>query len=657
MFLPRCYARWIIWSLSLILCPCLSFSQTKTLDRPVDPVIRNGAEIAEFIGAPIDELGLFAFDSATQTWAAIPFQIDEKDTSGSFVFPDSSDQIPGFDKNDELVFMADDAGDRAFIWLNNEGSEQHPRVEITVSDPRDMENNRAWAYLYRSADFVSSLAKSVVEDYVMYTESPNPGTGEDLVEGFENSMSTYKIGGNEKGLFGALFLPANPDLDLIDRQKIRGETSSFFFPSFDEENNLSFKGVKAIDGRVRVIREVTISLTALGAEVADASLPVQYFRNSLVLQGDLSIPADLPLGIEIELLRHSIDLSSNAEGMLFSNPNNTNVVIDASSDNVDPSIVEAPEINFTHIVGPAGTTAKTNSTQVPEGTIVTLFSLPGTIGDVRQLFYLDKSGEGSPDEDNNSFGDSGVIITGNDIEGAFPLAFNLIFFADNQPVEMGSTLADNAENPLVVETASQDFETVPVELASFSANVVQNDVELLWVTASESNNFGFDIERRSERRQVWSKIGFVQGQGTTNVPTHYSFSDAALQPGVYKYRLKQIDTDGTFEFSRVVMAVVGLPEIFVLAQNFPNPFNPTTEIQYQIPINLDGAAVQKTILKIFNLLGQEVRTLIDREEAPGFYSVEWNGRDDFGNLAPSGVYIYRLRSGNFVDSKKMVLVE
>ncbi|MFQ5824727.1 MAG: FlgD immunoglobulin-like domain containing protein, partial [bacterium] len=229
----------------------------------------------------------------------------------------------------------------------------------------------------------------------------------------------------------------------------------------------------------------------------------------------------------------------------------------------------------------------------------------------------------------------------------------------NQPNSLGSQLADLVKSPLSKEAIDQLFDpTVPVELASFTATVEKNNVHLIWLTATETNNYGFEIERRFQDSNEWTKIAFVPGNGTTTNPVHYDYFDRNLQPGTYEYRLKQIDSDGSFEYHGAVTAVVGIPQTFVLHQNFPNPFNPSTEIQYQLPSRA-GEFVGKvrTFLKIYNLLGQEVRTLVDEEKAPGYYKVIWDGKDNIGRGVTSGVYIYRLQSGDLVDIKKMVFVQ
>lgn len=192
-----------------------------------------------------------------------------------------------------------------------------------------------------------------------------------------------------------------------------------------------------------------------------------------------------------------------------------------------------------------------------------------------------------------------------------------------------------------------DASVLPVELASFTSFVNNNNVTLNWQTVNELNNSGFDIERRAED-STWSKVGNVTGNGTTNESKNYSFSDDNLQSGKYNYRLKQVDYNGNYEYFNLSSEIiVGVPQKFELSQNYPNPFNPVTKINYSLPV--DG----KVALKIFDVSGREVASLINNEvQNAGYYTVTFNGQ----NLS-SGVYFYRLTSGNFTQTKKLMLIK
>ncbi len=192
---------------------------------------------------------------------------------------------------------------------------------------------------------------------------------------------------------------------------------------------------------------------------------------------------------------------------------------------------------------------------------------------------------------------------------------------------------------------------VPVELTSFTAALNGNDIDLQWQTATETNNSGFEILRLSQNdNYVWEKISFVPGHGTTTAGKNYFFTDENVLPGTYSYRLKQIDFDGSFSYSEIIEVEVIAPLVFSLEQNYPNPFNPTTNIKFLIA---DFGSVS---LKIYDVLGNEVATLINEEKPAGNYEVEFHSAVSNRQLA-SGIYYYQLRAGIFVETKKMVLMK
>lgn len=190
---------------------------------------------------------------------------------------------------------------------------------------------------------------------------------------------------------------------------------------------------------------------------------------------------------------------------------------------------------------------------------------------------------------------------------------------------------------------------VPVELESFTANVNGTDVTLNWTTATETNNQGFEIERTSSSAtpvEVWENIGYVAGFGTTTETKSYSFTDGNISAGKYIYRLKQIDFDGTFEYSSEVMVKVSVPNEFALEQNFPNPFNPSTTIEFAIP------QASYVNLKVYNILGQEVKTLISGFKDAGAHTINFDAKE-----LNSGMYLYKLEAGSFTQVRKMLLLK
>ncbi len=194
------------------------------------------------------------------------------------------------------------------------------------------------------------------------------------------------------------------------------------------------------------------------------------------------------------------------------------------------------------------------------------------------------------------------------------------------------------------------YSDLPVELVSFSALVEENSVTLNWITATETNSSGFEVQRlqysKIERLQNWETIGFVEGKGTTTEANNYCFIDIELQSGTYKYRLKQIDFDGSFEHSQEIDVEIKAPLEFTLKQNYPNPFNPSTTISYQLPES------GKVNLVVYDILGKEIVSLVNEYKTSGNYDVEFNT-----STLPSGVYIYSLRLNDYSSVKKMTAVK
>jgi uncharacterized delta-60 repeat protein len=203
---------------------------------------------------------------------------------------------------------------------------------------------------------------------------------------------------------------------------------------------------------------------------------------------------------------------------------------------------------------------------------------------------------------------------------------------------------------------------LPVELVSFTADTKQNGIELRWKTATEVNNHGFEIQRSEARGQMsennshsqsneesrtWTKAGFVEGNGTSNIEQEYSFIDRSMSAGKYSYRLKQIDRDGKFEYSAAIEVMVGAaPMKFELSQNYPNPFNPSTNIEFTVP------ATGRAVLKVYNIMGQEVATLFDGiAEAGVFHQYVFDA-----SRFSSGVYFARLTSNNKFQIQRMMLL-
>jgi hypothetical protein len=216
-------------------------------------------------------------------------------------------------------------------------------------------------------------------------------------------------------------------------------------------------------------------------------------------------------------------------------------------------------------------------------------------------------------------------------------------------LDMGTAGFDNNSGYGLIQADAAVNAALPIQLASSTANVIRGgDVEIAWKTVSETNNYGFEIYRKRSETGEWTKIGFVQGHGTTLVPQSYSYADAGLSFGKYYYRIKQVDLDGKSEtFPEMSVTVGACPDKFILGQNYPNPFNPSTQIEFEVPQS--GSAS----VKVYNLLGQEVGTVFAGNVEAGKINT---ARFDATNLS-SGIYYYTLRSAGKVETKRMVLMK
>ncbi len=246
------------------------------------------------------------------------------------------------------------------------------------------------------------------------------------------------------------------------------------------------------------------------------------------------------------------------------------------------------------------------------------------------------------------------VVTG--LRGAYKLP-NGNFIVTNgtgiYEISTSNTIVRNIVSGVNVQYIdSVDFQVIPVELTGFTSKVIDNSALLNWSTATELNNFGFEIQRTNDRTFTnWNSIGFVIGKGTTSEPQYYSFRDENLTSGKYYYRLKQIDFDGSFEYSHIVEVDIVNPNEFALSQNYPNPFNPVTKIKFATPVD---ASVK---LNVFNVTGEKVADVLDKFYSAGNYEISFDAKD-----LNSGVYFYKIEftttDGNFYsDLKKLTLVK
>jgi subtilisin family serine protease len=211
------------------------------------------------------------------------------------------------------------------------------------------------------------------------------------------------------------------------------------------------------------------------------------------------------------------------------------------------------------------------------------------------------------------------------------------------------TINTNDPSKATFKVSLQEDGALPVVFSAFGYSVSRRTVKLNWTTIYEINNSGFDIERKNSggSQNDWNKIGFIQSRGNTSDGFNYAFTDEKLNTGKYNYRLKQLDNNGNFTYHNLESDVnVELPSKFALSQNYPNPFNPVTKIDYDLPKD------SKVKISVYDASGREISVLVNDNLKAGFYTADFNG----SNFA-SGIYFYRIVSGNFIETKKALLIK
>ncbi len=527
--------------------------QSNSLSRNLEPVVLTGAQLSTFEGVAVDELFLYAYDSVSDAWQQVPWQIDEVVTeSGARRYFTPDDGV--LDADDEFSFMAKDGGDRAenSQWIADENARANQRIEIAVSNPL-ADGETAWFYLYQSSTLTEDAD---LQDYVEHVPTQG-GLGEDGVQskfyeiqhganGFPQNLSiTQDGGGNDQDLLDAFKLRA---LVVLGFEVALTEEQIALLPEQNDE-------VSVKDGRIRIIRQLDATFSVIRNLIErDFQMPpFFYYPYSFVFDIDIPNITELDPSAELRSGRLSIDLNEQASGMTFVSANNAapGFEVDGTPDaSVDRTIDnQLPANNWSYIGG-------------AQGVLVHLFPLATTVGGSRELYHKDDSTLDDTDTaDQRSYGDTGIDVAGG-IEPPVTFSYRGYFLGSSFDSSIGAQIAEFEREPLTPDFEAQSYEE----------------------------------------------------------PT--SVDDGPV-----------------------------LPVAFNLEQNYPNPFNPTTEIRYQI------AKTGRTTLAIYNLLGKKVRTLVNENVPAGSYSVSWNGTDDAGRQVTSGVYVYRLQSGEFVESRKLVFVK
>jgi hypothetical protein len=373
---------------------------------------------------------------------------------------------------------------------------------------------------------------------------------------------------------------------------------------------------------------------------------------SLWVSGATAFSNTIIEGNEIYNNAFGITLLSSSNGIInaivkdnkiYNNNINPNALVSGSGINVNGSPTNEPIITRNEIYGNWWGITIQNGTTVQAGPNPNIGNIENTdtTDDGMNIIYNNVQGADTFDIYNNCTND--VYAQNNDWRVYDSTAIeNHVYHK-----------VDNAVHGLIKFMPFSNV--IPVELTSFTASMIDGNIMLNWATATELNNSGFEVERcaLSAERQAWEKIGFVNGKGTSTEIHNYSFVDENPETGKSFYRLKQIDYDGTYTYSTIAEVNFGLPVQFSLEQNYPNPFNPVTSIKYAISSLSTGQAGKQFVqLKIFDVIGNEVATLVNDEKPAGNYEIAF----DASGLS-SGVYFYKIASGNFVETKKMVLLK
>lgn len=431
---------------------CIAFStelfpQAKTLSRVYDPVLAAAGNLAPLVNVPISSLFAYRYDATLGEFSAIPFQIDEVDTSGKFLR--ETDGLA--DANDEIVFMPGDAGDRAPTdkWVT--GSQQNTRIELEVSDPL-APGGKGWVYLFRD---VVTQPPVVIEQYVRYHRGPSTTVGTDTVFG-----KSYVEAHDATGWFTYTAIPVaagGDGQDILDRQKVRAEgVYLFLFPKINEEANFPYNDVRYGGGPVRGLRELSLVFTFFGAALDTFSFVTQHFPYSVLFSAK---EAKIPVieGLRVNLIRQSMDLNEHASGMKFFNVFNQNgITVDGVSDSqVTDTIIDTPtdSLNWWMVTG-------------NPGSVVVLMKVP-RIGTSRKLYYKDNATMETNDTgDKKSYGDSGVLITSTgSITGSFSFDFTNYYLGkieSHQAVDTGDQFKQCALNPMQVTALEQSLTTTAV---------------------------------------------------------------------------------------------------------------------------------------------------------------------------------------------------
>jgi len=505
-------------------------AQVQLVSRPYEALVVTGSRFPEFADSsvPVGEFKLYSYHAATTTWTQVPLQIDEVDANGDFF-----GQLDGFLGNDDqLVFMAFDGKDRAPAgdWLDDAEARANPRYEIRITDPL-VPDAESWLYLYRSA----TAGVEVPASYIRYAPAPAGfNAGADTVAG----LSYIQGHNNDFGLPDFMAIPESAggsNINIFDRLKTRiGFT--LIFPATITEQDLNFESVQVKSGPVRVIRNVKNSILSQPVDIL-----IKFYPYSEIISGNLPLNS-IP---NLNLLRVSLDLNANANGMTFYNQNNGPLTIDATADAFNDTILLDPELNWDMATGDPGTIVK-----------LMKLNLDSLQNAASSYYYFDApngTDDGTDDTgDQMSYGDSGLKLTktGDPISGAFPIFIETFYLAANQAPEAAIQLRDEVAAPLHVAPELQMLDLLPPAAVADLAVMQTTDtsITLQWTAPGDDGNANgpaasytlyYSTEPVGTDTVAWAQNATVETEGLP----------APADPGTLQsYTVSNLATHQTFYF-------------------------------------------------------------------------------------------------------------
>ncbi len=469
--------------------------------RQMEPIVVPSDSTPELIGTAVNQIFAFSYSEASQSWQAIPFQIDEKGIETAVNFYDSTridtffnyfGELNGLlDSQEELLFLAQDAGDKApeNQWITDTDSKNYPRIEIKVLDPLNPDEP-GYFYLYQS-----TTLKSSPQDYVQLTPATTDTTGDDFIQAV-----SYSEGHDQNGFTKDWTIPLDQQgngQDFMDFLKMRLKVDFGFLIGLSEVQSLQYRKLAYADGPIRVVRRLSFFLrfSLFPQPIGVADFTTYYYPYHTQVEGP---SRRLSASWGVAYLRQSVDLNENAIGMQFYNPLNSRILIDGKPDTtVVKTLLDSPAMNWHLITG-------------TPGSVVFTYTVPA-IGERRELYYFDNdsapSGDGFETDsgDEKSYGDIGISIFGQRMEGSFGMSYDALFLGADQNPSIGPEVVFLKQNPLTLSTTSILYDwTPPTAITDLQVTAATpHSITLTWTAPGDDGTSGNKIANYDLRYQEY----------------------------------------------------------------------------------------------------------------------------------------------------------